>query len=73
MNLTSRNTVQWSLCLAGLCGCITSAHADDLPFNAGKTTLDTAATLETYCITHRPLDDDLSAEWFAEFLDRLDE
>ena len=47
-------------------------HAEDAAFDPGKASQDTAATLEKYHVTHRPLDDDLSAEWFAEFLDRLD-
>jgi carboxyl-terminal processing protease len=72
MNLASRNAVQWSLCLAGFCDCVTSARADDLPFSAGKASQDTATALEKYHITHRPLNDHLSVEWFAAFLERLD-
>src|SRR5262245_22964159 len=52
--------------------CTGGVLAEEPPFEPGEVSQDTAAALEKYHMTHRPLDDDLSAEWLAAFLDRLD-
>ena len=54
------------------CILVGSAAADEPQVDHGESVRLTAAKLEEMHLTHRPLDDALSAEWLAEFIRQLD-